>query len=390
MMPTSAPVPADLFWNERTSATPSPAREGWDPIAFHRRLPGYAPTPVETLTELAASLGIGRLSAKLESTRLGLPAFKILGASWAIYRELCRRLPGMEDRWESLDDLRREVATLGPLTFVAATDGNHGRAVAHMARLLGCDAHVLVPDGMVHARIAAIEREGATVEVVDGSYDDAIARSARMADDRHLVISDTAWPGYDEVPRDVIDGYRTIFAELGDQRLPAPSHAFIQMGVGALATAAIVAAESWPGCRVVGVEPDDAACILASLRAGDLVETPGPHRSIMAGLNCGLPSPIAWPYIQAGIDLALAATDDAAREAMRVLASAGIVAGETGAAGLAGLLSLAAMDDWPATRQRLGLDETSHVLVVITEGATDPAAWESITGRVLGASAGRH
>ena len=380
MTHTDALAPTDLLWNARPGTPPGRSGIGDAPLAFHRRLPGYAPTPVVPLTALAASLGAGRISAKVEAIRLGLPAFKILGASWAVYRELCRMLPGLEDRWATLDELRREAATLAPLTLVAATDGNHGRAVAHMARLLGFGAHILVPAGMAPTRIDAIRGEGATVEVVDGTYDDAIARSAALADARHLVISDTAWPGYEDVPRDVIDGYGTIFAELDEQRLPRVTHAFVQMGVGALATAVI---RALPAARIVGVEPPDAACVLTSLRAGELAEAPGPHRSIMAGLNCGLPSPLAWPDLRAGIDLAVAAPDDAARAAMRVLAEAGIVAGETGAAGLAGLLSLAATADWPATRARLGLDETSHVLVIVTEGATDPAAWEAITGRTL-------
>jgi diaminopropionate ammonia-lyase len=377
-----APPPADCFWNARPGTSPGRSATGEAPIAFHRRLPGYAPTPVVPLPGLANMLGVGRISVKVEATRLGLPAFKILGASWAVYRQLCRMLPGLEERWTTPDELRREVAALGQLTLVAATDGNHGRAVAHMARLLGLGAHILVPDGMAPERIAAIEDEGATVEVVDGTYDDAIVRSAALADERdhHLVISDTAWPGYEAVPQDVIDGYGTIFAELMEQRLPRVTHAFVQMGVGALATAVI---RALPEARIVGVEPADAACILVSLRAGELAETPGPHRSIMAGLNCGLPSPLAWPELRAGIDLAVAAPDDAARAAMRALADAGIVAGETGAAGLAGLLSLAATDDWPATRQRLGLDTTSHVLVIVTEGATDRGAWEAITGRAL-------
>jgi len=380
MMLTSALSPTDLVWNDRAGALPSRGDSGEAPIAFHRRLPGYEPTPVVALPAVAEQLGIGGITAKVEATRLGLPAFKILGASWAIYRELCRRLPGLETRWTTLDDLRREVAALGPLTFVAATDGNHGRAVAHMARLFGCDSRILVPASMVPARIAAIESEGATVDVLDGSYDEAVEASARLADERHLVISDTAWPGYEQVPRDVIDGYSTIAAELAEQEVPVPTHVAIQMGVGSLATAVILA---FPEARVIGVEPADAACILASLRAGELAETPGPHRSIMAGLNCGLPSPLAWPYLQAGIDLAVAAPDEAAREAMRTLADAGVVAGETGAAGLAGLLALAASDDWPAIGDRLGLDERSQVLVVITEGATDPEAWQAITGQPL-------
>jgi diaminopropionate ammonia-lyase len=359
--------------------------EAMSPLAFHRRLPGYAPSPLVELGNLARDLGVGRIYAKIETSRMGLPAFKILGASWAVYRELCRRLPGIEANWNTLDELRKGIAPLGELTFVAATDGNHGRAVAHMAHLLGQQAHILVPAGMAEARIRAIEGEGATVQVIDGSYDDAIATSAAIADETHLVISDTSWEGYQDVPRDVIAGYSTIFAELAGQTVDSPTHVFVQMGVGALGTAAILGTRDWKA-KIVSVEPDDADCILQSLRAKELTEVPGPHRSIMAGLNCGIPSQIAWPLLQTGIDLGVAVPDDAARSAMRALADADIVAGETGAAGLAGLLSVAASDSWPETRRRLKLDNTSHVLVIITEGATDPEAWEEITGRALQSS----
>ena len=377
----STPPPSDMAWNTHPPGN-RVFGEGPSPLTFHRRLPGYEPTPIVELTELAHDLSIGRLSAKIESTRLGLPAFKILGASWAIYRELCRRLPGLEERWESLDDLRLQISPLGELTFIAATDGNHGRAVAHMARQLGQKSHILVPAGMAPARIDAIKAEGAVVEVVDGTYDDAILASAALLGESHLVISDTAWEGYQEIPRDVIAGYSTIFAEVAEQIDDAPTQLFIQMGVGALGAAAILASTPWRA-KVISVEPEDAACILASLQAQEMTEVPGPHRSIMAGLNCGIPSPIAWPLLQSGIGLALAIPDDAARSAMRTLADAGIVAGETGAAGLAGLMSLAAAPEWPEIRRRLKLDTSSHVLVVVTEGATDPAAWESITGRRL-------
>jgi diaminopropionate ammonia-lyase len=376
-----APAPSDSFVN----LAPLVVHKHRQPIApreFHRRLPGYAPTPVMDLPGLAAQLGVGHISAKMETTRFGLPAFKILGASWAIYRELCRRIPGIEGRWETLSDLRREVGSFGPFTFVAATDGNHGRAVAHMASQLGQRAHILVPMGMVASRIGAIKGEGATVEVVDGSYDDAIAASAALADSTHIVISDTSWERYQDVPRDVIDGYSTIFTELAEQLSGTPTQIFIQMGVGSLGAAAIRSAMDW-NAKVVSVEPDDADCILKSLRAKEPVEVPGPHRSIMVGLNCGIPSPIAWPELWTGIDLAVSVPDDAARQAVRVLSDAGIVAGETGAAGLAGLLSLAASDDWPATRKHLKIDSNSHILLVITEGATDPAAWEEITGHHL-------
>lgn len=377
----TTPVPTDIYLNlapliARKNRLSSRTRE------FHRRLPGYAPSPVVDLPGVAQLLDVEKVTAKIETSRYGLPAFKILGASWAIYRELCRRIPGLESRWSTLADLRRETESLGGITFVAATDGNHGRAVAHMASLLGQQSHILVPAGMAPARIRGIESEGATVTVIDGTYDDAIATSARMADDTHLVISDTSWEGYSDVPLDVVDGYSTIFTEVEDQLPDLPTHLVVQMGVGSLGTAAIRAAMKWDA-KVVSVEPDGADAILASLREKRPVEVPGPHTSIMAGLNCGAPSQIVWDELWTGIDLAVAIPDDAAREAMRVLADAGIVAGETGAAGLGGILALAEMDDWQATRKSLKLSPRSHILLLITEGATDPAAWEEITGRTL-------
>jgi diaminopropionate ammonia-lyase len=382
-------VAVDSLLNPSVAATlagDAPTRE---PLAFHRRLPGYAPTPLVAAPALARRLGLGRLWVKDESSRLGLPAFKILGASWATYRALEARLGHPFAPWGSLDDLRAQLAPLGPLRLVAATDGNHGRAVARMARLLGCAAHIFVPAGMVRARMEAIAAEGASVEVVNGTYDDAVALSARAAADDTLVISDTSWPGYEAVPQAVIDGYSTILWEIDDELAgrgePGPDLVAVQMGVGAFASAVVrhyrrpgVAA---PPC-IAGVEPADAACVLASLRAGRLAEVPGPHRSIMAGLNCGLPSLIAWPTLRAGLDAALAVGDEAARGAMRDLAGAGLVAGETGAAGLAGLAALLTAPGTAALRASLGLGPAARALVFVTEGATDPGAYRRIVGEM--------
>ena len=185
------------------------------PLELHRRLPGYAVTAVVDAPGVATSLGVGRVLVKVESNRFGLPAFKMLGASWATYRAVVERL-GSEPQWSTLDELRAAVEPLRPLTLAAATDGNHGRAVAAMARLLGFEARVFVPSDMVAARIAGIESEGATVEIVDGSYDDAVSRSAKEAGARCLVISDTSWEGYTEPPKHVIEGYSTIFFEIED------------------------------------------------------------------------------------------------------------------------------------------------------------------------------
>ena len=207
-------MPSRLVVNHRTSALPPDARPGAAVHAFHQRLPGYERTPLRDMPALAAACGVGRVLVKDESSRLGLPAFKILGASWATYRVLCDRLGG-EPEWTTLDDLAAVVADrLGPLRLVAATDGNHGRAVAHMARLLGLSATILVPDGTADARIDGIASEGAEVIVAPGTYDDAVSLSAEMAGERDLVISDTSWPGYEDPPRWVIEGYATIFAEI--------------------------------------------------------------------------------------------------------------------------------------------------------------------------------
>jgi diaminopropionate ammonia-lyase len=367
-----------IHWNSMTSSGvgPAPDRAALD---FHRRLPGYAPSPLVDAPSLAAELGLGGVWVKDESSRLGLPSFKILGASWGVYRALDRHVGGFAP-WTNLDELGAQLAPHRPLTLAAATDGNHGRAVAHMANLLGLSARIFVPAGTATARIEGIESEGATCEVVDGTYDEAVARSAREAGERCLVISDTSWPGYEEVPRWVIEGYSTIFWEIEDQLSVQADVVVIQLGVGALGAAAarhFRRPELSAPPRMVGVEPELSACVLASMEAGEIVTIPGPHDSIMAGLNCGTPSLIAWPFVSGGYDAFVSVADESAREGMRALARAGVVSGETGAAGVACLLELL---DHPDARERLGIDGTTTVLLLSTEGATDPAAYEAIVG----------
>src|ERR687893_932289 len=354
---------------------------GRAPLDFHRRLPGYAVTPLVDAPGLANSLGVGRVWVKDESWRLGLPAFKILGASWAVYRALERHLGGI-GTWEDLEGLSEHLAPFGPLTLAAATDGNHGRAVARMAKLLGLGARIFVPADMAQARIEAIRSEGAEVVVVRGTYDEAVARSAEEADGRCLVISDTSWHGYEDVPRWVIDGYSTILWEVEDElaRLgeEGPTLVVAQIGVGAFA-AAVARHFRAPGVsprpKILGVEPVRAACALLSAEAGEIVHLPGPHGSIMAGLNCGSPSVVAWPAVSRGVDLFVEIEDEQAREAMRMLAGAGVVSGETGAAGLAGLLAAAGE---AGLRRELGLSPQTRVLLFNCEGATDPEAYRRI------------
>ena len=301
------------------------------PLAFHRTLPGYAPTPLVEAPAAAAALGVRRVLVKDESSRLGLPSFKVLGASWAIHRAL--------QEWPDATRL------------ACATDGNHGRAVARMARLLGLEAVVVVPASMIEARRAAIAAEGARVEVVDGTYEDAVERAATLD---ALVIQDTAWPGYETVPAWVVEGYATIGVEIDAH----PDVVAVQIGVGSFAAAMV---RRFAGARMIGVEPVRAACALASIEAGEPVEVPGPHDSVMAGLNCGRVSLVAWPAVSRGIDAFCAVDDDRAREAVVLLARDGVAAGESGAAGLAGLL---------AFRDELALPADGTVLVVNTEGDT--------------------
>ncbi len=378
--------PARFFLNPRAAGfQPGASDEKRVPLDFHQRLPGYAPTPLLEVPELARMLGIGAVLVKNEASRLGLPAFKILGASWAVYRALEKHAGQSLEPWRTLDELRSRLATLRPLALATATDGNHGRAVAHMAKLLGLTARIFVPEGTAPARIEAIASEGAGVEIVRGTYDDAVARAAEEANARCMVISDTSWPGYEEVPRWVMEGYATIFAEIDHaliSRASAPPDLVaIQFGVGALAAAVVRhyrGAERAEGPKILSVEPLHAACMLASMEAGEIVTVPGPHDSIMAGLNCGRPSLVAWPIVSQGIDAFIAVADERAREAMRALARAGIVAGETGAAALAGLLELLTGAESVRYRDALQVTATTRALILVTEGATDPHSYDRI------------
>jgi diaminopropionate ammonia-lyase len=378
-----------LLVNHEAKQLPASARPGPEVLAFHRRLPGYAPTPVHDMPALAEATGVARVLVKDESSRMGLPAFKILGASWATYRVLWDRLAevGVEGDplWDTLPDLAAMVVRqLGPLRLVAATDGNHGRAVARMARLLGLSATILVPDGTAAARIGGIAAEGAEVTVVPGTYDDAGAESAALAGERALVISDTSWPGYEDPPRRVIEGYATIFAELDDQlpALEAPplDLVMVPLGVGALGAAAAsclrAGLEPGEGAVLVGVEPDSAACVAAAVEAGHVVEVPGPHRSIMAGLNCGMASMLALPTVAAGFDAFVTISDDRCRDAVRSLADAGLDVGETGAAALGGVMALRAEHG-----SEFPVPSGAVVLLLVTEGVTDPVNFERIVGR---------
>jgi diaminopropionate ammonia-lyase len=308
---------------------------------FHRGLPGYAPTPLTDLPAVARELGVARVLAKDESHRLGLPAFKALGASWAIHRSLRGRT--------------------GEQTIVTATDGNHGRAVARFARQLGHRARIVVPDGVPPAAVRAIRAEGAAVTHVPGGYDEAVAAAAAAAaDGGGVLVQDTAWDGYEEVPGWIVDGYSTLFAELGEQLPAAPALVLVPTGVGSLLQAALTHFRSHPdrlGTAVVSVEPEVAACVRASVAAGRPTGVPA-GRTVLAGLNCGTVSGLAWPHVAPGLDGCVTVTDDAAVRGARDLAGHGVPAGPCGGAALAAARAL----PW-----RPAADAT--VVLLVTEGA---------------------
>ncbi|MFI0421053.1 diaminopropionate ammonia-lyase [Spongiactinospora sp. 9N601] len=355
------------------------------PWRFHRSMPGYAYSPLVESPELARDLGVGRVFVKNEQSRLGLPSFKILGSSWGIHRTLCERL-GL-DPAVSFAELRRAAAGLSDHVLTCATDGNHGRAVAHMARLLGLRSRIYVPLDVSATRAAAIEGEGAEVVRVFAGYDDTVRYAAVQAarDPLDILVSDTAWPGYETVPRYVIDGYSTIFneldeqlAELGLDPLDAIDLVVVPAGVGAFAAAVGLHYGPRAATRIATVEPDTADCVHRSLAAGARVTVDGPHGSIMAGLNCGETSLVAWPILRATVTATITVDDDAARDAMRAFAAGGIESGESGAATLAGA-RLACAD--AGFRADLAIGPASTVLLLNTEGASDPASYRSIVGK---------
>lgn len=331
-----------------------------DPQAFHRSLPDYAPTPLRDLPRVAAELGVGRVVVKDETSRLGLPAFKVLGVSYAVHKIIQERRPS---------------------ALVTATDGNHGRALARTGRLLGVPVRVHVPDGVHPAAVAAIEQEGATVLPAHADYDVAIARaSADATGTGAILVQDTAWPGYERIPGWIVDGYSTLFREIDAQlATDHPAAVLVPVGVGSLLLAALTHYRStkYPNSpAVVSVEPDAAACVLASLRAGELTSV-RTGRTVMAGLNCGTPSSSAWSAMHSGLDAAVAIADEGCAQAARDLAGAGIDAGPCGGATLAGLRTLLSGPRTGDARRALGLDESSTVVLLCTEGsAANPALAE--------------
>jgi N-carbamoyl-L-amino-acid hydrolase len=348
------------------------------------------PTPARALPRLAARLGLGALVVKDEAERSDLGSFKALGAPAALLRLVLRRFP--DAGWRADDLLAgRHAGALRGFVVASATDGNHGRALAAAARSLGCRCVILLHAQVSREREDAIAALGAEVRRVAGNYDDSVAEAARLARAQGWeLVSDTSWDGYEDVPRDVMQGYAVIVDELLDDLAPdAPcpyTHVVLQGGVGGLAAGVLAPLwERFGAARpvVAVVEPAQADCLLQSARLGRPAQASGSVDSVMAGLACGAVSPLAWRFLEPGVDAFVTVDDAAAVAAMRTLAqgAAGdvpIVAGESGAAGLAGLEAMLADR---ATREALGLDARARVLLVNTEGATAPAAYRELVGR---------
>ena len=285
------------------------------PRRFHTTMPEWAATPLRDAPTTARRLGVAEVLVKDESLRLGLLSFKILGAPWAVCRAVAARRDHGVEEIASFDALRRAVHASGPSALSAATDGNHGRAVAYMAQCLGIDAHIFLPRGTAQARSYAIASEGARVTTVDGGYDDTVQRAAKNASEDCIVIADTTSHHHDDTASWVIEGYGTMFAEMEEQLAARgsrrPTLVVVPIGVGALAAAAVRHFWNAPSARpqILGVEPSSAACVLESVANDAIITLEHPQASIMAGLNCGTPSAAAWPLVSQGIDVYLAIGD---------------------------------------------------------------------------------
>jgi diaminopropionate ammonia-lyase len=381
------PLPFRLFVNPR-AGTPGtvvlPAGGFRRARAEITSWPGYAPTPLRAFPAIAQGSRVGAVLIKDEAERFGLGSFKALGGAYAVAELLAAELArtGIAAAATSADLMAgRHEAVTRAITVTTATDGNHGRSVAWGAQRFGCRCVIFVHAAVSQARADAIARCGAEVRRVAGTYDDAVREAASVAAaEGWFVVSDTSWPGYTGVPVDVMQCYRLMADEAVDQwqGLP-PTHVFMQGGVGGAAASVSVqmrARYTSPPCFVV-VEPDRAACLLASAELGTLTAVPGDLETVMAGLACGEPSLLAWAELERAAAAFMAIPDEAAIACMRLLRQQGMIAGESGVAGLAGFL-LAAAD--PAAREALGLTPDSRVLLFSTEGATDPDLYARLVG----------
>ncbi len=363
--------------------------------AFHASFPQYAETPLAALDCLADFLGLGKLCVKDESFRFGLNAFKVLGGSFAIARYISKLTgrPMDELTYGALTsrELKRET---GEMTFYSATDGNHGRGVAWSARELGQKAVIMMPHGSQRARFDNILAEGASTTIEDLNYDDCVRKAAKAASETPggVLIQDTAWEGYEEIPAWIMQGYGTMSMEADEQFAAcagkAPKQIFVQAGVGSLAGSVVgYFSNKYPKNApiFVVVESDQADCLYRSALAGDgsVRTVGGDMRTIMAGLACGEPSISSWRILKDKVSAFVSIADSVAACGMRVLgAPAGcdprVISGESGAATLGFLYALMRGDNLASLREKLEIGKDSRVLLFSTEGATDPENYRRI------------
>jgi len=361
---------------------------------FHNSMADYVPTPLVSLDNLAAELGVAKLFVKDESHRFGLNSFKALGASYGMARLLAdnlgRQIDTVTDEYLTSQDVKEKI---NDTVFVSATDGNHGRAVAWCATRLGCKSVIYLPKGAAPFRVRAIQNEGAETQVTDLNYDDAVRLATRKAGENGwTLMQDTAMPGYEQIPAWIMQGYTTMVAEALEQieRMgsPLPTHVFLQAGVGSMSGAVLgFLVERFKGKHPITViiEPEKAACMYKSTLAGD----GQPHRveggleTIMVGLACGEPNPMGWEILRDYADFFVSCPDLVTAEGMRRLANpigvdSKIVSGESGAVG-AGLLDLLMRKSaYAEYQQAVSLDKDSIVLAFSTEGDTDPDGYRKI------------
>ncbi|KAG9190054.1 diaminopropionate ammonia-lyase [Alternaria panax] len=340
---------------------------------FHRTLPNYTVTPLTPLPSLAKHLGLGHVLLKDESNRLGLPAFKILGASWAIHRAIASKctLP----LTATLDEVGAAARKEG-VELVACTEGNWGRAVARMAGYLGVKAVIFVPEFMDEATRGKIGREGAEVRVVEGDYDDSVAKAREEVEGKGgMLVMDVSWEGYTEIPEWVVEGYTTMLTEtdkqLEDMSIGTVTHAIASVGVGSWAQAVITHYKSSspyssysPSATVIAVEPDTAASLRASLDRGKITPIQTRH-TICNGMNCGTTSMTAWEVLKKGVDVCVAVKDIDVHRDLLELHDLGVKNGPCGAATLTALKKVCGDAEM---KEKLGLAEESVVVLFSTEG----------------------
>ena len=350
---------------------------------FHKSFPMYAPTPLAQLPETARALGIGALYVKDESHRFGLNAFKVLGGSYAMGNYLAGKLgkPLAETGYDVLTSAETKKQ-LGDITFITATDGNHGRGVAWTANTLGQKSVVHMPRGSAAERLQNIRAAGAVADIIEGNYDDAVRLSRKEAEENGwVIVQDTSWEGYEEIPAWIMQGYCTMGLEAYEQLPQKPTHIFLQAGVGSMAgTIAALFASIYKEDRpkVIIVEPNNADCFYRTAKAddGNLHIVTGDMKTIMAGLACGEPCSLAWDILKDCADHFIAFPDWAAAKGMRILGNPlgkddRVISGESGASGFGCCAAILTEPELAEIKQELGLDETSRVLFFSTEGATD-------------------